>query len=91
MSIRVQEIINFQNGKAEVFLPKGATNITVAFEGRLFYFFATADSNQTEKEKYQLLSYEEKQKLAEGNEIKFLRKVNIIGAGVFYWYYKKIS
>ena len=91
MKKRVREIIDFQEGQAEITLPKGATEINLLFEGQKVYLCATADLYETESEKYLISSYDKKQEFKEESEVKFLKEVYIIGAGYFFWYYKKIS
>ena len=90
MNIRVETVVNFQDGKAECSLPKGAKGFRITSVDHHIYLSALVDSNQTEKDTYQLLSFDEEQRF-DDNEIEFLGKVDILGAGVFYWYYKIIS
>ena len=77
MTKEVEEVIDFQNGKAELLLPKGATNVRVRISKNLrtFYLCATVDSYQTETEKYILASFDEKQNFTETDDFKFLKKI----------------
>jgi hypothetical protein len=91
MKKEVEAVINFKNGKAEVFLPKNATNIHVRFSKNLRreYLCATVDSDEKEKEKYLIVSDTKKKTNAEAEGFKFLKSVFHMTIGNMYWYYKK--
>lgn len=87
MKMSVEKLISFNDGKAEVNLPKNATDISIRIEdSRRIYFCALADSEQKKEEKYLVLSYDEEKKDA---DLIFLKKINHIVCGILYWYCKK--
>ena len=91
MKKEVEALIRFENGKAEVLLPKNATNIHTKISKNLRneYLCATVDSEEKEKEKYLIVSDTEKKTNPEAEGFKFLKKVFHVTIGYLYWYYKK--
>lgn len=91
MKKEVEAVINFENGRAEVFLPKNAINIRAKISQDLKseYLCATVDSDEKETEKYLIVSNTEKMKDPGAEGFTFLKRVFHITIGILYWYYKK--
>ena len=90
MKKEVEAVIKFENGRAEVFLPKNATNIHAKIQNtKNIYLCATVDSEEKETEKYLIVSNTEKKSNPGAEGFTFLKRVFHITIGILYWYYKK--